>query len=829
VHAGSSRPSSSIASNHNNSSSNLARSSSAASLPLAVALGKDTLGVANLSPTNSSSHNNSTALVLAGSSSASVVQARPSSALSSLGVGGHGGEVIPVPSSLVPGQRIDVPLIRWAHVAPEAAHTRNQALKAEFHAQVKSFFKNAKQNIDELASELFYEDEDDEEEDQDEAEEAEANEDADGGSATADGSTPVRAKKKPSSKPSAAATGHVFGGADAENLGSPHKKQLLQQLLSLSKHMDEGLTTFTSAAREAATKAAKENKQHAAAASTGKHRLNQQEMAQLAAMTRELLEGNSSSNGATTISAVSLPSSTPRKTGKDSADGAPPPLSEETKASLAAFVRRQQLPERHRAYEQWVASKASAQAKALAKAEREAKQARLAELQAARLRAAQEKAAAEEESAARERERAARAEEEALRRELEAQARAEAAEEAARLREEEAERARLERERRAREAARRAEREAEAARLKLEEDMARRAAEQRAWEEEKRQRELQENEALRLTEELKRDVARDVARATQQAAALGSSSESQGNDAADEAREHAELDALFAAADAAGAPNDGPDTDEEFAEFGEDNDEEVGGGGGASRRHSRAPYHASASARHGAFSAANFLSAQCHRWSQGAHRGPFRCRVEFAAELPLGAVAAFLSTLAGLPRCQRWLFDRAPHRRFDGPGRRARHAVRLCQCVHRRAVDELSLRTCKAHAWTMKKNTGIIGFSIAFRSLFCSCHMSACSSHFFVSLLLLALRAAWACHNFQRTTDEDALQTQEMQWEKLEQTENKNKRTHRRSARLPDAICFGRLLSHALVALGDFLGLAAHGLQLLRVAGRHAAAGSVRR
>jgi len=37
-------------------------------------------------------------------------------------------------------------------------HTRAQTLKAEFHAQVKSFFRNAKENIDELAAELFYDD-----------------------------------------------------------------------------------------------------------------------------------------------------------------------------------------------------------------------------------------------------------------------------------------------------------------------------------------------------------------------------------------------------------------------------------------------------------------------------------------------------------------------------------------------------------------------------------------------------------------------------------------------------------------------------------------------
>lgn len=514
-----------------------------------MALSKDTLSIspplliANgstaLVPSASSSSSSSAAAVSVGTSDA---LARSSSVLS---VGLGSGEVIPVPSVLSPGRQIAVPLIRWADVAPDAAHTRAQTLKAEFHAQVKSFFRNAKDNIDELAAELFYDDEAADAEDDGEGEEgADA-----GGAAASVAATPDR-KRITTSVPG------------AEHLGSPRKTELLQQLMSLSKGMDEGLSTFTAAAREAATKAAKENKQHAAA-NAAKHRLTKNEMAQLAAMTREMLEGTSSSATGPSGSSA-LVGSTPRKSPGGGVDSK---LSDDTKAALAAFVRRQQLPERHRAYEAWVEQKAKAQTKVLAKAEREAKQARLKELEAARLAAAQATENAERERA--------RAEEEALRRELEAQARAEAAEEAARLAEEEAERARLERERKERDAARRAEREAELARIKLEEEMAARALEQRQWEAEKHKREQQENDALRLTEELKKEVARDLARATQQTAALGAGDGAEeGYDASaggadEEARAHEELDALFAAADATQehGQDDGPDTDEEFADL----------------------------------------------------------------------------------------------------------------------------------------------------------------------------------------------------------------------------------------------------------------------
>lgn len=270
-------------------------------------------------------------------------------------------------------------------------------------------------------------------------------------------------------------------------------------------------------------------------------------------------------------------------------------------SQLAEFVRRSQLPDRARAYELWVSNKEAAQTKALARAEQKAKEARLAELQAARIQRANQAAAAQSAERERERARLAEEEEEALRREVEAQRAAQAAEESARLAQEQAERRRLEAERREREASRRAEREAAEARQRLELEMERRAAEQRAWEEEKKAKELQENEALRLTEELKKQVARDLALVTTlgTGAARGSGGD-HGDDTdgaaemdAHDRRDQAELDALFAQAQrdtdehmrAGGGRggqgqdrgrDEGPDTDEEFGEFGREDGEEQG-------------------------------------------------------------------------------------------------------------------------------------------------------------------------------------------------------------------------------------------------------------
>ena len=557
------------------SSSTLSRASSSKSLPLAVALGSDSYTLAALSPPRHISS---------------------SSSLRSLpGLDIH-GPTIPIPSLLSPGQKIEVPLISSASFAADGGASQTRALKAEFHKGVKSFLAEAKANLEELTAELFYEDEAEEEEEEGERREQEA-----AGTGAGEGqkmlmaSTPEKHRGAGSDSASSTSLGPsritpaLLSSASEKQLGSPRKTQLLQQLLSLSAHMDEGLATLASRSSDLAAKSkgpAFETKSHAL-------KFNKNEIQTLAAMTRKASE---------------------KKLGSGTPAGNYPDVSEQTKQTvgsriltqlswccagfielilsfyalhccmcvsrrcaplqLAAFVRRSQLPDRHRAYEQWVSSKEAAQSKALAKAKQQEKEARLAELQA------QKK---QQQSA--ERERAARAEEEALRREIEAQRAAEAAEEAARLAEESKERARLDAERLERENARRLEREAELAREKLEAEMAARAAEQRAWEEEKRAKELQENEARRLTEELKMEVARDLALVTQQSQRDQAAAADSDAPTAADLKDAAELDALFAQADrdtkealGGGGPSrpsvrrtqDDLDSEEEFGEFGDE-------------------------------------------------------------------------------------------------------------------------------------------------------------------------------------------------------------------------------------------------------------------
>jgi len=136
---------------------------------------------------------------------------------------------------------------------------------------VRDFFSQAKRNIDQLAAELFYEEEN-EEDDEDEDEEGAGDEAEPAGSegqkrltASGDASaTPEKAKASAlrlTSGSSADGTGAVtpalLSSASQKQLGSPRKTQLLQQLMSLSAHMDEGLSAV-SKAKEAAARAAKE-------------------------------------------------------------------------------------------------------------------------------------------------------------------------------------------------------------------------------------------------------------------------------------------------------------------------------------------------------------------------------------------------------------------------------------------------------------------------------------------------------------------------------------------------------------------------------------------
>ena len=385
--------------------------------------------------------------------------------------------------------------------------------------------------------ELFHEEDD----------EDDADDDADGNVGEGDVKTTARGSPVKSAPIPGLVTSTVLSNANAKQLGSPRKAALLQQLVQLSSQMDAGLAQIQ-AVKEADLKKSKQGQPSSSTAP----RFNKNDIAQLAALARDDPQDSVVSSSPSKSFVSTYPSS----------------VSSSSTAALKAFVRRSQLGERRRAYEQWVASKEVAQEKAIAKKAKEEKLERLRELQEQRRqqsdRAEQERLTQLELDRVRE-------EEDQLRRELEAQRRAEEAERREREAYEQGERDRLERERQEREELRRQHREAEQARARFEEELRRREAEDRAWEDEKRARELAENEAKRMTEELKAQVAKDLALVSGGGGSGGNGVDNGTNDVQDQA----ELDALFEAAsrgsvdpDPSASASDGPDTDEEFAEFG---------------------------------------------------------------------------------------------------------------------------------------------------------------------------------------------------------------------------------------------------------------------
>lgn len=203
-----------------------------------------------------------------------------------------------------------MPLIRLSSLAPQSAHAETARLKSEFHTSVRDFFSQAKKNIDQLAAELFYEeenDEDDEDEEEGGGDEAEPAGSEGQKRLTAGGDASATPEKK-TNAPRLTSGGGGGSGADGtgavtpallsstshKQLGSPRKTQLLQQLMTLSAHMDEGLSAV-SKAKEAAARAAKEA---TAASSRGggagsydtrshANKFNKLDIQQLAAMARE--------------------------------------------------------------------------------------------------------------------------------------------------------------------------------------------------------------------------------------------------------------------------------------------------------------------------------------------------------------------------------------------------------------------------------------------------------------------------------------------------------------------------------------------------------------
>lgn len=252
------------------SSSSLSRASSSKSLPLAVALGSDSYTMAALSPPR---------------------HIASSSSLRSLPGLDTNGPTIPIPSLLSPGQKIEVPLISSASFAADGGASQTRALKADFHKGVKSFLAEAKANLEELTAELFYEDSADEMDEEEDTREQEA-----AAAGTGDGQKMLMAgtpeKQRNAGQDSAASgpsrvTPALLSSASQKQLGSPRKTALLQQLLSLSAHMDEGLATLASRSTALAAKSAKgpafETKSHAL-------KFNKNEIQTLAAMTRNASE-----------------------------------------------------------------------------------------------------------------------------------------------------------------------------------------------------------------------------------------------------------------------------------------------------------------------------------------------------------------------------------------------------------------------------------------------------------------------------------------------------------------------------------------------------------
>lgn len=552
----------------NNSSSNstslstrtgLSRAGSTASLPLAVALGSDPSHIAaassSLSPSSSASNGGSSSTALTTTSNGGS-RGPKSLAIESAS---SSGSSLSIPSLLSPSQRIQVPLIKWSEVAPPDANPaakQTSEMKSEFHQNLRAFLKTAKENIEDLTAELFYEEDDDSDDDDDHPE-----------------SGAVDSSKRDSSR-SLVPSLH---SASSKQLGSPRKTALLQSLMSLSANMDSGLAQIQ-AAKDAAAKKAKsaggaggggggwEREGKTAAVAP---RFNKTDIAQLAAMAREE-KAPASASPSTSVALA---------TGKY-----PSTISSSSQAALTAFVRRSQLTERHRAYDQWVEQKERDQQRARDRADKEEKVRRLREMQERKHAAALSAQEAEK----------ARLEEAQLMRELAEQSARDEKERREREQQETLERARLEAERLEREEARRRERESDAARAKLEAEMLRREEEEARWRQEKREKEQAEDEAQRVTEELKAQVAKDLQMmlAGQSVEAHHQTPAEEQAEEAHQRREQAELDALFLEAtrgeeaggthqqlqeeaedaedaDAAGAAaaEVDQDTDEEFGEF----------------------------------------------------------------------------------------------------------------------------------------------------------------------------------------------------------------------------------------------------------------------
>lgn len=274
------------------SSSTLSRASSSKSLPLAVALGSDSYTMAALSPPR---------------------HIASSSSLRSLPGLDTNGPTIPIPSLLSPGQKIEVPLISSASFAADGGASQTRALKADFHRGAKSFLAEAKANLDELAAELFYEDEQEEQEERREQEAAAA-----GAGASEGQKMLMDAAGSSGSSSQSRVTPALLSSASQSQLGSPRKTQLLQQLMSLSAHMDEGLASLSSRSTALTAKSTQkgpafDSKHHAL-------KFNKNEIQTLAAMTR---------NATTTDNA-------------SAAAGKYPEVSEETKATVRPNTHHQQ-------------------------------------------------------------------------------------------------------------------------------------------------------------------------------------------------------------------------------------------------------------------------------------------------------------------------------------------------------------------------------------------------------------------------------------------------------------------------------------------------------
>lgn len=536
------------------SHSSMSRVGSTASLPLAVALASDMHLPSSLTPTHANGLTPINTVPASSSSSSGVVS---TSVVGSSSSTSSSSDQLTVPSLISPTHKIDVPLIRWSQMAPSesggSTSEKTRELKSQFHANVKEFLKTAKQNIEEMTMELFYESED---------EDGDEDEDENG-----DGTSTSRSRA-PAITPSLV-TSASLRSANSKQLGSPRKSALLQQLLQLSNSMDTGLQQIQTI-REMELK---KSKQGTISTHTAP-KFNKNDIAQLANLIQTTTTTTTPSSSSSTSSSNNPPSSSPSK-------AYPSSISDSSRAALVAFVRRSQLGERHKAYDSWVAGKEAAQSKALAKAAKEAKLARLRELEAEA--AQQERTKLEQEAAA--------AESATLACELEFQRLTEEREEMERFEYERNERLRLEEERVAREFERRQAREAELARAKLESDMRHREEEDRLWLEEKSRRESSENESRRLAEELKLQVVKELAMITKN----HDTTQQQQQEEEEETRQHAELDALFREAQNGAATTtttttnhndvddhepsepthsntfdsaDDPDTDEEFGEFG---------------------------------------------------------------------------------------------------------------------------------------------------------------------------------------------------------------------------------------------------------------------